>query len=48
MLLSSGSHTTLGATGAIGGGGAGETLQLRYVGNGTFRIVQATGTFTPR
>ena len=48
LLLSSGSRTTLGATGAIGGGGAGETLQLRYVGNGTFRIVQATGTFTPR
>ena len=48
MDISTGSRTTPGVAGGIGGGGAGEVLQLRYLGNDTFRVVQATGTFAPR
>lgn len=48
LYLSAGSRTTAGTAGGIGGGGAGETLQVRYLGFGTFDIPAATGTFQPR
>jgi len=47
LYLSAGSRTTAGTAGGIGGGNAGASLQVRYLGFGTFDIAQATGTFAP-
>lgn len=47
LELSAGSRTTAGTAGGIGGGNAGASLQVRYLGFGTFDVVGATGSFTP-
>jgi hypothetical protein len=48
LYTSLGNRTSTGAAGGISGGGQGETLQLRYDGNGVFSVVGSTGAFTPR
>ena len=48
LYTSLGNRTSSGTGGAITGGGPGESVQLRYEGGGTFRVVGSTGEFAAR